>query len=86
MEPCMHSSSGVELIVDYVNADSEDIIVSEEEAIARLRIRSIPLDGDDCVHIQEGDHVLATRKSQSKSLSFDAEVEKVLSLSLSEDK
>ncbi|KAI8556593.1 hypothetical protein RHMOL_Rhmol05G0266300 [Rhododendron molle] len=78
VERCMHSSSGIELIVDYGNADSEDIIVSEEEAIARLRIRSIPLDGDDCVHIQEGDHVLSTRKSQSKSLSFDAEVEKVL--------
>lgn len=78
MDPFMHSSSGVELIVDYGNTDSEDTIVSEEEAIARLRVRSIPLDDDDCVHIQEGDRVLATPKSQSKSHFFDAEVEKVL--------
>ncbi|XP_028082024.1 uncharacterized protein LOC114283407 isoform X2 [Camellia sinensis] len=77
--PCQVSlsSSGVGLIVDYGNTDSEDIIVNEEEAIARLRIRSIPLHGDDCVHIEEGEHILATQKSQSKSLFFDAKVEKV---------
>ncbi|GMP50754.1 hypothetical protein CsSME_00017244 [Camellia sinensis var. sinensis] len=78
--PCQVSlsSSGVGLIVDYGNTDSEDIIVNEEEAIARLRIRSIPLHGDDCVHIEEGEHILATQKSQSKSLFFDAKVEKAL--------
>uniref|UniRef100_A0A5B7B8A9 SAWADEE domain-containing protein n=1 Tax=Davidia involucrata TaxID=16924 RepID=A0A5B7B8A9_DAVIN len=78
--PCQVSlsSSGVGLIVDYGSNDSEDIIMNKEEAFMRLRIRSVPLQGDDCSHIQQGEHVLATEKSQSKSLFFDAEVEKVV--------
>ncbi|KAI3937917.1 hypothetical protein MKX01_027844, partial [Papaver californicum] len=55
----------------------EDVIYSEEEALARLRFRSSPLQGDDCSHNKEGDHVLASLKTQSKSLFFDCQVEKV---------
>ncbi|KAA8516446.1 hypothetical protein F0562_016739 [Nyssa sinensis] len=78
--PCQVSlsSCGVGLIVNYGSNDSEDIIVNEDEAFMRLRIRSVPLQGDDCSHIQQGEHVLATQKSQSRSLFFDAEVEKVI--------
>ncbi|KAL6987569.1 hypothetical protein U1Q18_013314 [Sarracenia purpurea var. burkii] len=70
------SSNGVGLIVDYGNTCSEDIIVNEKEAIARLRVRSIPLHGDDCLRVQEDEHVLAAPMSQTKRLFFDAEVEK----------
>ncbi|XP_059667810.1 uncharacterized protein LOC132313150 [Cornus florida] len=76
--PCHVSLSSSGLIVDYGGNDSEDMIVDKEEAFARLRVRSVPLQGDDCSFIQEGEHVLANQKSQSKNLFFDAEVEKVL--------
>ncbi|KAK3038543.1 hypothetical protein RJ639_029343 [Escallonia herrerae] len=72
------SPSGIGLIIDYGTNDMEDIIVNREEAVRRIRIRSLPLRGDDCSRIEQGEHVLATQKSESKSLFFDAEVEKVL--------
>lgn len=65
------------LILDYGENGFEDIIVNKEEAISRLRVRSVPLQGDECSEIQQGDHILATQQSESKSLFFDAEVEKV---------
>ncbi|CAK9188179.1 unnamed protein product [Ilex paraguariensis] len=78
--PCQVSlcPRGVSLIVDYKDNYSQDIILNKEEALARLRLRSIPLQGDDCSHINKGEQVLATLKLQSKTLFFDAEVEKAL--------
>lgn len=78
----VYSSTGFDLIIDFGRQDLQDIISNEEEALARLRIRSIPLQGEDCLLIEEGERVLATHKSQFKTLSFDAMVEKVWSLSL----
>ncbi|KAL6336744.1 hypothetical protein AAG906_036058 [Vitis piasezkii] len=72
------SSTGFGLIVDFGSQDLEDIISNEEEALARLRIRSVPLQGEDCSLIEEGERVLATHKSHFKTLSFDAMVEKAL--------
>ncbi|KAK3031714.1 hypothetical protein RJ639_035300 [Escallonia herrerae] len=72
------SPSGIGLIVDYGTNDMEDIIVNRKEAVRHIRIRSLPLQSDDCSRIEQGEHVLATQKSESKSLFFDAEVEKVL--------
>lgn len=60
----------------------EEIISNEEEVLARLRIRSVPLQGGDCLLIEEGERVLATHKSQFKTCFFDAMVDKVLSFSL----
>ncbi|KAK9290883.1 hypothetical protein L1049_009062 [Liquidambar formosana] len=78
--PCQVSlsSTGVGLVVDFGSQDLEDMILNNEEALTRIRIRSVPLQGDDCSRIDEGEHVLATDKSQFKSLFFDAEVEKAL--------
>ena len=80
----VYSSTGFGLIIDFGSQALEDIFIisNEEEALARLRIRSIPLQGEDCSLIEEGERVLATHKSQFKTLSFDAMVAKVLSLSL----
>lgn len=83
MSPSGHSSSGVGLVVDYGSTDLEDVVIKEEEEmVARLRVRSVPLHGDDCIHVQEGEHVLATPKLRPKSLFFDAAVEKVHNLSI----
>ncbi|KAL3531831.1 hypothetical protein ACH5RR_005352 [Cinchona calisaya] len=78
--PCKVSlcSSGIGLIVEYLNNDLDFMIVTKEEALARLRIRSAPLQSDECSLIQEGECVLATNKSQPKGLFFEAEVEKTL--------
>ncbi|RZC83959.1 hypothetical protein C5167_046746 [Papaver somniferum] len=70
------SSTSSGLTVNFGSQFEEEVIFSEEEALARLRFRSSPLQGDDCSHIKEGDHVLASLKTQSKSLFFDCEVEK----------
>ncbi|KAI3897875.1 hypothetical protein MKX03_007093 [Papaver bracteatum] len=71
------SSTSSGLIVNFGSQFEEEVIFSEEEALSCLRFRSSPLQGDDCSHIKEGDHVLASLKTQSKSLFFDCEVEKV---------
>ena len=64
-------------MVEYSNdnSDPDDIILNTEEAVARLRIRSIPLEGVACSIIQQGDRVLAKRNHVN--LFFDAEVIKV---------
>ena len=67
--------------MEYGTNDTYDCIVTKEEALSRLRIRSTPLHGDECSLLREGDRVLATRKSPPKSLFFDAQVEKVPSFS-----
>nr|GMD03878.1 uncharacterized protein LOC109182315 isoform X2 [Ipomoea batatas] len=76
--PCQVSISrnGNGLVIKYGDDFLEDLIEDKEVALARLRIRSSPLQGSDCSLVKEGDHVLATKKSQLKSLFFDAEVEK----------
>ncbi|XP_077213162.1 uncharacterized protein LOC143848176 isoform X2 [Tasmannia lanceolata] len=80
--PCQVSlssgtSSGSHIIVDFGSSNSEDVISSKEEALARLRVRSTPLQDGECFHIKEGDHILAMHKTRFRSLFFDAEVEKV---------
>lgn len=71
------SSSGVGILVEYSddNSDPDDIILSTDEAVARLRIRSTPLEGLSCSTVQQGDGVLAKRSHVN--LFFDAEVTKV---------
>ncbi|KAK6942943.1 SAWADEE domain [Dillenia turbinata] len=78
--PCQVSLSpdGLGLLIDFGSEESEDMISNKEEVLKRIRIRSLPLQGDDCLQINEGDHVLANYKSQYKGLFFDAKVEKVL--------
>ncbi|XP_034695031.1 uncharacterized protein LOC117921285 isoform X1 [Vitis riparia] len=80
-KPCAKTTppgTHVESPSDFGSQDLEDIISNEEEALARLRIRSVPLQGEDCLLIEEGERVLATHKSHFKTLSFDAMVEKAL--------
>ncbi|XP_010654302.1 uncharacterized protein LOC100261386 isoform X2 [Vitis vinifera] len=80
-KPCAKTTppgTHVESPSDFGSQDLEDIISNEEEALARLRIRSVPLQGEDCSLIEEGERVLATHKSHFKTLSFDAMVEKAL--------
>ncbi|XXG66246.1 hypothetical protein AAC387_Pa05g3769 [Persea americana] len=76
LSPCTVGGSG--LVVDFENCTTGDIISTEKEAVARLRIRSVPLQDGDCFHIKEGEHILAMHGTQLRSLFFDAEVEKIL--------
>lgn len=72
-------STGIGLFVKFESEKSEETIFkNEEEAVTHLRMRSLPLRGDDCSKIAEGEHVLAAHKSQFKIRLFDAEVQKVL--------
>lgn len=73
--PCTLGGSG--LVVDFENCTTGDIISTEKEALARLRIRSVPLQDGGCFHIKEGELILAMHRAQLRSLFFDAEVEKV---------
>lgn len=77
--PCQVSLSSTEdsLIVDFGRQELEDMVLSKDEALMRLRFRSTPLQGDDCSHIQ-GEHVLGIHKSPFKSHFYDAKVEKVI--------
>ncbi|KAL2554511.1 uncharacterized protein Fot_08130 [Forsythia ovata] len=78
--PCQVSlcSTGLGLIVHYGDSDSEETIVDKKEVLARLRVRSVPLQGNSCSLVQLGDHVLATQNSHVKGLFFDAQVEEVI--------
>ncbi|KAL3839548.1 hypothetical protein ACJIZ3_024139 [Penstemon smallii] len=75
--PCQVSlsSTGLGLIVQYEDTDLEETIVDKEGVPGRIRVRSTPLQGDDCSSIQPGDMVLATRKSHVKGVFYDARVE-----------
>lgn len=53
------------------------MIADKREILARIRVRSTPLQGDDCSSLRQGDHVLATKNSHVKSLFHDARVEEV---------
>ncbi|KAE8099421.1 hypothetical protein FH972_017405 [Carpinus fangiana] len=78
--PCRVSFCSAEdgLLIQFGSQDLEDMLLHDEEALTRLRFRSTPLQGDDCTHIEEGERVLTTTKSQFKSYFYDAKVEKVV--------
>ncbi|KAK9169919.1 hypothetical protein Syun_002059 [Stephania yunnanensis] len=72
------TSTGFGLIVEFGSHDSQrHVIHTKEEALARLRVRSIALRGGDCLDIKEGKHVLACQKTPLRSVLFDAVVEQV---------
>ncbi|EOY07559.1 Uncharacterized protein TCM_021962 isoform 4 [Theobroma cacao] len=68
------SSSGDSLIVNFGRQELDDMLLQKEEVLMHLRFRSMPLQVDDCFHIEEGERVLADRKSQFKILFHDAVV------------
>ncbi|PPD73700.1 hypothetical protein GOBAR_DD29389 [Gossypium barbadense] len=78
--PCIVSlgSSGDSLIVNFASQDLKDMMLNKDEVLARLRFRSMPLQVDDCCHIEEGERVLVNTKLQSKDFFYDAEVEKMV--------
>lgn len=55
----------------------EEMITDKQGISARIRVRSTPLQGDDCLSIRQGEHVLATESSHAKGVFYDARVEKV---------
>ncbi|KAL4188902.1 hypothetical protein AMTRI_Chr08g204340 [Amborella trichopoda] len=71
------SISGAYLTLEFKSFHPTDSILSEKEALARLRLLSVPLQNGNCLHIDEGMHIVALHKGQSKNLFFDAKVEKV---------
>ncbi|XP_021289291.1 uncharacterized protein LOC110420340 isoform X2 [Herrania umbratica] len=71
------SSSGDSLIVNFGSQELDDMLLQKEEVLMHLRFRSMPLQVDDCFHIEEGERVLANCKSQFTILFHDAVVEKV---------
>lgn len=72
----IRSSVGDGLFVDF-GQDSGVEFLDKEEVLNQLRFRSVPLKGDDCSRVKEGEHVLAANKSGLGSLFYDAKVEKV---------
>ncbi|XP_041999056.1 uncharacterized protein LOC121748645 isoform X1 [Salvia splendens] len=77
--PCQVSlcSRGQGITVLYGN-NLEEVIIDKQEIFARIRVRSIPLQGDDCSSIRKGDHVLATESSHVKGVFYDARVEQAI--------
>lgn len=77
--PCQvhFSPDDATLVIKYGNNGSQDTLLSEKEALMRIRVRSLPLQDDDCNHIKPGEHVVVNRSSQPEGGFFDAEVEKV---------
>lgn len=73
---CPCSSKGLGLIVLYEN-NSQEMITDKKEIFARVRVRSTPLQGDDCSSIRQGEHVLAAKSSQVDGVFYDARMEKV---------
>lgn len=51
--------------------------MDKQEIFARIRVRSTPLQGDDCSSIRQGEHVLAAKSSQVDGVFYDARMEKV---------
>nr|XP_043621106.1 uncharacterized protein LOC122592853 [Erigeron canadensis] len=78
--PCQvyFSPNGVSLVIEFENNGFQDILVSEKEALTRIRVRSLPLQDDDCTRVKPGEHVVVKQNSESETGSFDAEVEKVV--------
>ncbi|KAK6140284.1 hypothetical protein DH2020_025980 [Rehmannia glutinosa] len=79
--PCQVSlcSKVLGLVVEYGENYPEEMISDKQEVLARVRVRSTPLQGDDCSSLQEGNHVLATQSSHVKGVFYDAQVEKTCS-------
>ncbi|CAI9098202.1 OLC1v1034811C2 [Oldenlandia corymbosa var. corymbosa] len=69
-------SDRVGLNVEYMKDGSGDVIMTKEEALARLRLCSPPLQLEQCTLIGQGERVLANPKSQAKDVFFEADVEK----------
>lgn len=63
--------------MQYGDSNAEETITDEKDILERVRVRSIPLQGDDCSSIKQGDHVLATKSSRAKDVLYDARVEEV---------
>lgn len=61
----------------YGDNDLEEMITDKREIFARIRVRSTPLQGENCSSIRQGEHVLATQSSHVKGVFYDARVEKV---------
>ncbi|XP_051131174.1 uncharacterized protein LOC127251498 [Andrographis paniculata] len=80
--PCQVSlcSSGLGLLVQYEDNNLEEMISDKDGVIACIRVRSTPLQGDDCTLLQKGDRVLATRNSRVKGDFHDALVEEAIRL------
>ncbi|KAL8039403.1 hypothetical protein ABFX02_10G034900 [Erythranthe guttata] len=78
--PCKVSlcSRGLGLILQFGDNYMEEIITDQQEVMARIRVRSTPLQGDDCSSLRQGDRVLATRSSHAKSVFCDALVEEAM--------
>ncbi|KAK4419091.1 hypothetical protein Salat_2321900 [Sesamum alatum] len=78
--PCQVSlcSEGLGLIVKYGDNYLEEMITDKDGVLARVRVRSTPLQGDDCSSLQQGDHVLATRNPHPKGVFCDARVEEAI--------
>ncbi|XP_071720689.1 uncharacterized protein [Rutidosis leptorrhynchoides] len=78
--PCQvyFSPNGASLVIQYESDGSQDILVSEKEARMRIRARSLPLQENGCTQIKPGEHVAVNQNSESDTVLFDAEVEKVL--------
>lgn len=74
---CSSTESKFGIVIDFENSNEGDIISCKEDALARLRFRSTPLQDGECSHIKEGDSVLALYKDQFRSMFFDAVIEKV---------
>ncbi|KAL0309836.1 UNVERIFIED_CONTAM: hypothetical protein Sradi_5925900 [Sesamum radiatum] len=71
-------SEGLGLIVKYGDNIWEEMITDKDRVLARVRVRSMSLQGDDCFSLQRGDHVLATRHPHAKGVFFDARVEEAI--------
>lgn len=77
--PCQVSlCSGGGLSVKFEGGISDNIILDVEDAFVCLRVRSVPLQGDDCCYIEEGKHILAACEENYQRLFFDAVVQKVI--------
>uniref|UniRef100_A0A803LVS3 SAWADEE domain-containing protein n=1 Tax=Chenopodium quinoa TaxID=63459 RepID=A0A803LVS3_CHEQI len=77
--PCQVSlCSGGGLSVKYEGQVSEDVILDAEDARVCLRVRSVPVQGDDCCCIEEGKHVVAACERNYQRLFFDAVVQKAI--------
>lgn len=75
---CSSNDATSFIVVQFESCNQEDILSNREDALARLRFRSTPLEYGECSHIKEGECVLVMHKGQTTSLFFDAVIEKVL--------
>ncbi|KAJ8754055.1 hypothetical protein K2173_001953 [Erythroxylum novogranatense] len=72
-----YRSTGDGLVVHFESSVSGVVLLKKDEVLTCLRFRSVPLQGDECSCIKEGDHVLASRDTGLDNLFCDAKVKKV---------